>query len=306
MPVRGSLRLRRVVLAGGLILVSGVAVAACGSSSASAKTKRRPSRDVVKVLAAPKGVLSAANPQPNGAMWLLSGSARVRTLTSIDLASGKTLNAVGVSSSASAVAESPTGVLALGLATARTGAVELLNATTGAAEGSVAVGAPVRSLAFGADGVTLYVLDGDAASTSVSVINTSTDKVVQTFGEAHDAVEVVPDPSQSAVWTLDHSGVVEETSLASGKPDAAFPLNGAGLAVVAAPNGGLLYVLKGTAAASNIAVVSTVTDAIKKLLPAAGGSVGLAISPDGRTLYDVVGTPAVGNIQEIHLGANGV
>ena len=70
--------------------------------------------------------------------------------------------------------------------------------------------------------------------------------------------------------------------------------------------GHLLYVLKGTAAASNIAVVSTVTDAIKKLLPAAGGSVGLAISPDGRTLYDVVGTPAVGNIQEIRLGANGV
>jgi DNA-binding beta-propeller fold protein YncE len=297
--------LRGVAGAFGL-LAAGLVVSGClgGSSAAKPAAVHRAVR--VKVLAAPKAILGAADPQPNGAMWVLSGSARVRTLTSIDLASGKTLNTVGVSSSASAVAESPTGVLALGLATARTGAVELLNATTGAVEGSVAVGAPVRSLAFGADGVTLYVLDGDPASTSVSVVNTSSDKVIQTFGEAHDAVDVVPDPSQSAVWTLDHSGGVEETSLASGKPDAAFPLEGAGLSVAAAPNGGLLYVLKGTAAASNIAVVSTVTDAIKKLLPAAGGSVALAISPDGRTLYDVVGTPSVGNIQEIRLGANGV
>lgn len=289
-----------------LFLVMGVALTACFSSGASVKRKRPQRRTVAKVLAAPKGVVSAASPQPNGTMWLLSGTARVKTLTSIDLSDGKTVRAVGVSSSASAVAQSPTGVLALGLATAHTGAVELLNATTGAEEGTVAVGAPVRSLAFGADGVTLYVLDGDASSTSVTVVNTTTDKAVTSFGQPHDATSVVPDPSQSAVWTLDRSGVIEETSLSSYKPMAAFPMGDPGLAIAAAPDGGLLYVLKGTAAGGNIAVVSTVTDSIKRLLPAAAGSVALALSPDGRMLYDVVGTPAVGNVQEIPLGKNGL
>jgi hypothetical protein len=302
----GRSRAARLALVGPVLLGVGALAGGCSSSAAIAKVtyKRRPLVST-RVLAAPKGILSAASPQPNGAMWVLSGTPKVKTLSSIDLSSGKPITSVGVSASASSVAESPTGVLALGLATATTGAVELLNATTGAQEGTVAVGAPVRALAFGANGVTLYVLDGNANSTSVSVVNTTSEKLVTTFGVAHDAWAVVPDPSQSAVWTLDRSGVVEETSLSSYKPVAAFPLGNPGIAIAAAPNGGYLYVLKGTPAGSNIAVVSTVTDSIKRLIPAAASSVALALSPDGRTLYDVVGTPAVGNIQEISLGRSG-
>ena len=284
--------------------LAGIGVSACSSSSATAKARsqRRPVRVVGKVLTAPKGLFAASMPQPDGSVWVLSGTPVVRTLTNIDLSDGKKLAQVGVSNSASAVAESATGVVALGLATRTTGAVELLNGSTGAAQGSVAVGAPVRALAFGADGVTLYVLDANAASTSVTIVNTTTDKVVSSFGVAKDAVSLAPDPSQSAIWTVDRSGVVEETSLSSGKPVADFSLGNPGIAVAASPAGGVIYVLKGTPAGSNIAVVSTVTDSVKKLLPAAAGSVALAVSPVGQVLYDFVGTPAVGNVQEISLG----
>ena len=186
-----------------------------------------------------------------------------------------------------------------------TGAVELLNATTGAEDGAIVVGAPVRGLAFGGDGVTLYVLDGDAASTSVTVIDTTSSTIVTSFGQPHDAIGLVPDPSQSAIWTVDRSGVIEETSLSSGKPVAAFALGDSGLAIAMSPNSDHIYVLKGTPAASTIAVVSTVTDSVERLIPAAAGSIALAVSPDGRTLYDMVGTPTVGNIQEIPLGPSG-
>lgn len=280
-------------------------VASACSTTTAAKTSADHRHLAVKVLPAPKELLSAGNPQPNGSIWVLSGSANVKTLTGIDLSDDKAFDSIGVSASASAVAQSPTGILALGLATAHTGAVELLNATTGAAEGSIAVGAPVRALAFGSNGVTLYVLNGNAASTSVTVIDTTSDKIVTSLGEPLDAIGLVPDPSQSALWTVDRSGVVEQTSLSSGKPIAAFPMGNPGLAIAVSPDGGYLYVLKGTASGANIAVVSTVTESITRLIPAAAGSIALAVAPDGRTLYDIVGTPTVGNIQQIPLRSNG-
>ncbi|MGC8628277.1 MAG: YncE family protein [Acidimicrobiales bacterium] len=287
-----------------LLVLAGAGVSACSgtSNAAKARTRHRPASVVSKVLPAPKDLLAASSPQPNGTVWVLSGTPVVRTLTDIDLSDGKELTQVGVSNSASSVAESPTGVLALGLATRATGAVELLNATSGAVEGSVAVGAPVRAVAFGSDGVTLYVLNGNAASTSVATVNTTTDKVVASFGVAKDAISLAPDPSQSAVWTLDRSGVVEEISLSSGKPVADFSLGNPGISVAASPAGGTIYVLKGTPAGSNIAVVSTVTDSVKELLAAAAGSVALAVSPTGQVLYDFVGTPTVGNVQVMSLG----
>jgi len=294
---------RRAAVIGASLVLAGVGASACSTTSAVAKARSRHHLTGVleKVLPAPKDLLAASEPQPNGTLWVLSGTPTARTLTNVDLSDGNKLTQVGVSNSAASVAESATGVVALGLATRTTGAVELLNATSGATEGSVAVGAPVRALAFGSDGVTLYVLNGKVASTSVTTVNTTTDKVVSSFGVAKDAVSLAPDPSQSAVWTLDRSGVVEETSLTSGQPVADFSLGSPGISIAASPTGGVIYVLKGTPAGSNIAVVSTVTDAVKKILPAAAGSVALAVSPSGQVLYDFVGTPAVGNIQEISL-----
>ena len=287
-----------------LVACFGLAGSSCSSHSAAAKTPVA-HHVVARVLPAPSGLIAAGAPQPNGLLWVLNSGASVKTLTSVDLIDAKTLDSVGVSTSASALAQSSTGILALGLATARTGAVELLNATTGAEDGAIAVGAPVLGLAFGGDGVTLYVLDGDAASTSVTVIDTTSSTIVTSFGQPHDAIGLVPDPSQSAIWTVDRSGVIEETSLSSGKPVAAFALGDSGLAIAMSPNSDHIYVLKGTPAASTIAVVSTVTDSVERLIPAAAGSIALAVSPDGRTLYDMVGTPTVGNIQEIPLGPSG-
>jgi DNA-binding beta-propeller fold protein YncE len=255
----------------------------------------------VHSLAAPAGLIAGAAPQPNGLVWVLSAKRKIRTIGQIDLTNGKQKQAVGASAGAKAVAQSSTGVVALGVGTATTGAVQLLNASTGALENTVAVGAPVEDVAFGDDGTTLYVLNGTATSQSVTVINTTTQKIVATTGLPSDAHAIMPDPSQNAVWSVERSGSVQETSLTNHKPLGSFSVGDPGVSIAMSPNGRVLYVLKRAGNVDNIAVIDAASERIERILPAAHGSVALAISPDGGRLYDFVGTSRYGNIQVIDL-----
>ncbi len=254
-----------------------------------------------RTIAVPAGLLAGTVPQPNGTLWVLAGTGGVRAINEINLSTGKQSLSVGVSDTAQTVAQSSTGILALGLGSAKTGAVELLDASTGAVTGTIPVGAPVMSLAFGDDGVTLYVLNGTAKTRSVTIINTSTQKVTGTIGLPSDARSIVPTPNQQAIWSLQASGVVQETSLTSRKPIESFPTASPGIGVAIAPSGNVLYVLKGTSAQANIAVISVATERITSVQAAATNSVGLGVSLDGSQLYDFVGAPSYGNIQILDL-----
>jgi hypothetical protein len=292
------------VLGAALAIGVGTALAGCDaapSATPSPTTTPHQASDVSTIVPLPSGVISAAQVQPNGTAWVLSGDSAVKTLTQVDLSTKKSEQSVGVSSSAQAVAQSSTGLLALGLGTASAGAVEILNGTSASVTGTVAVGAPVRALAFGADGVTLYVLDGTTTTASVTVINTSTERVVSTIGVSADANGVAPDPTQTTIWTVEQSGNVQQTSLQSTKPIQQFALGAPGIALAIAPDSGTLYVLKGNQTASNIDIISTATDTVERVIGAAASSVGLVPSISGTTLYDVVGSPTLGNIQAIPL-----
>jgi hypothetical protein len=259
---------------------------------------------VASIVPAPSGVVSAASVQPNGTVWVLSGNVASKTLNQIAISTGKQTQAIGVSAAADSVSESPTGLLAIGLATATTGAVEFLNGGSGALVGSVAVGAPVRALAFGVDGITLYVLDGSSSSTSISVINSSTQRTSQTFGAPPDAIGLSPDPSQRSIWTVEASGNVQQTSLMSTKPIQQIPIGGPGIAVALSNSGRSLFVLKGDRTAANIDLIAIAGDKVRQVLPAAANSVGLITAATGSALYDVVGSPQVGNLQAIRLPAD--
>lgn len=198
------------------LLVGAVALAGCGGSGGSSTASRHPTGDPAgsigrpRTIAVPAGLLAGTVPQPNGTLWVLAGTGGVRAINEINLSTGKQSLSVGVSDTAQTVAQSSTGILALGLGSAKTGAVELLDASTGAVTGTIPVGAPVMSLAFGDDGVTLYVLNGTAKTRSVTIINTSTQKVTGTIGLPSDARSIVPTPNQQAIWSLQASGVVQE------------------------------------------------------------------------------------------------
>jgi hypothetical protein len=294
-----------LLLGAGLAVGVGGALAGCGgggpSAAPSVANVLPHASDVAAIIPLPNGVMSAGAVQPNGTVWVLSGTAAVRTLTQVDLSSEKTSQSAGVSADATAVAQSSTGLLALGLGTSTTGAIDLMNGSSASITGTVPVGAPVRAVAFGADGVTLYVLDGTGSGASVTVINTSSEKVVSTIGVPADAIGLVPDPSQTSIWTVEQSGNAQQTSLQSTKPIQQLAIGAPGIAIALSPDGSTLFVLKGTQAISNIDVISTVTDNVERVIGAAAGSVGLVPSISGTTLYDVVGSPTFGNIQAISL-----
>src|ERR1700712_5098289 len=128
--------------AGGALLVGvlggAVAISGCGSGGSSHTTTKGGAHHVSPVhsLAAPAGLIAGATPQPNGLVWVLSAKRKGRTIGPVDLTNGKQKQAVGASAGANAVAQSSTGVVALGVGTPKTGAVQLVNASTGVLESS--------------------------------------------------------------------------------------------------------------------------------------------------------------------------
>jgi len=227
--VKDARRARGALLVG--ILGGGIVLSGCGSGGNSHTTTSGSAQHVSPVhsLAAPAGLIAGATPQPNGLVWVLSAKRKVRTIGQVDLTNGKQEQAVGASAGANAVAQSSTGIVALGVGTAKTGAVQLINASTGVLESSVAVGAPAGDVAFGDDGTTLYVLNGTVKSRSVTTVNTTTGKIVATMGLPSDARSIVPDPSQNAIWSVERSGSVQETSLTSDKPMESFSVGNPGV-----------------------------------------------------------------------------
>jgi hypothetical protein len=297
-------RTNRSILGGAALAAGSLFLGSCGGggpAGVATPQQSSPTTSETAIIPAPKGIVAATQVQPNGTLWVLSGSASVRTLEQINVVSKRSTTVVGVSASAVNVAQASTGLLALGLATPSSGAVQLLNGTSGTIEGTVQVSGPVKALVFGDDGVTLYVLDATANAASVTVINSATEQTVATFPVPGDAIGLAVDPTQTTIWTVEQSGNVQQTSLQSFKPIQSLPIDGAGIALTISSSGDTLFVLKGTSLASNITLVNIKTAGVEQVLSAAADSVGLVASASGSILYDVVGSPTFGNIQAIRL-----
>jgi DNA-binding beta-propeller fold protein YncE len=241
--------------------------------------------------------MGAGAPQPNGTIWLLAGSSTAKSIQGIDINSGRVLGIVPVSSAASAICQLSTGVVGVGTATATTGSLELRNGTTGALLSTVPVGAPVVSLAAGADGNTIYVVNGTPASETVTVVDSGHQQVVGTIPLSLGTVAVTATPRGDAVYALVGSGTVQQIGTAGGKPTASFPAGDAGRDIALSPDGNTLYVLKAQGSLRNVAVIDVSTERVTRVLPAPADANHLVLSPDGTVLDDVVGTPNYGNIQ---------
>jgi DNA-binding beta-propeller fold protein YncE len=227
----------------------------------------------------------------------------VRTLDELSLTSATVLGEVPLSSSADTVVETANSVIAVGLASGRTGAVELRAGSTGSRAATVPVGGPVVDLAAGQDGNTLFVLDGGAASKSVTLINVAQQKVAGTVGVDLNTVSVVPDPAEDAVYALGGSCTITEVAVAGKHVLGSFSAGGDScLDIAISPDGTTAYVLKGTGGVErNVSVVSLSTESVSQVLPAPANTERLVVSEDGTQLYAIVGTPAYGNVQDIAL-----
>lgn len=288
----------RGIIIGALALAALSACSSGGGGTAAGSGGGRPSAVRPQhIFAAPKGLLSAAQPQANGTMWALAGGPAAKVLFGINLADGSGAGTVPVSSSARSVAESLGGVLGLALGTARTGALDLLDGSTGKVTRVVPIGAPARDVVTGADGSTFYVLNGTAKSASVTIVNSRDGSVQGTVPVPLNTDAISPDASGTSLYALQPNGLVSQIAVAGGKVVSTFQVGAAGRSIALSPDGSTLYVLKNAGPDANVSVVNIATQSVGQVLPAPANCLQVLVSADGSKLYQLVGTPTYGNIQ---------
>jgi DNA-binding beta-propeller fold protein YncE len=288
-------RRHQVLAAGGALTVC--ALAAC-SSGGTPPAPQKTSAGPVRIVAAPKNLRSAAEPQSNGTIWTLAGDDMTRTLAEFSLSGGQQpIGAKPVSNAAQSIAESPSGVIGLALGTGRGGALQLLNGSTGTVTRTIAIGAPARQVTVGNDESTFYVLNGTSASASVTIINSRSGRTIGTVPMPLETVSVAPDLQETTIYALQENGLVDQIAVAGGRIMSKFRTGDSARSIALSPDGTTLYVLKGPVRASNIAVVDVATQSVREVLPAPANSVQILVSPNGSELYQMVGTPEYGNIQ---------
>ena len=279
------------------LTTAALTLAACSGNS---PAKENASVSIVpqRILRAPGSLAAVTQPQENGVMWMLAGKSSMG-LFEMDSSNGSLKGSVSVSGAARAVAESSSGVIGLGLGTARSGALQLLSGSTGKISRTVPLPAPARQVAVGSDGSTFYVLTGTATTASVTIIGPR-GHVTGTVPMPSDAVSVVPDPQQTTLYALERNGLVDQINITGHKVVSKFMAtskNETGESMAISPDGSTLYVLKTDGAASNIAEVNLSTESVRKVLPAPSHCVQVLVSAGGGQLYEVVGTATYGNIQ---------
>jgi DNA-binding beta-propeller fold protein YncE len=272
-------------------------LAACSSSgSASGQPTRATTVKPQHIFAAPKNLLAAGQPQPSGTFWALAGDTASKGLFDISLADGNGIGSVSVSNAATSVSESLSGVIGLALGTAKAGALELRNGTTGKVIKSVPLGAPASEVVVGSGGM-FYVLNGTAKSASVTVVNSQDGTVQGTIPMPLNTVSIAPDSLGVSVYALQPDGQVSEVAIAGGKITTTFATGPGGRSIALSPDGSALYVLRSLGLDANVAKVDIATQSVRQVLPAPANSLQILVSADGSELYQLVGTPSYGNIQ---------
>ncbi|HEU5418192.1 MAG TPA: hypothetical protein VFV41_10930 [Streptosporangiaceae bacterium] len=295
----GQLAGRRRRAAALLVILAVAGVAGCGQPGGRHGTGSA-ATDVLlpeHILNAPKNLLAAALPRDAGSMWVLAGPPSAG-LFRFSLAAGRARGSVSVSGAARSVAQSRAGEIGLAVGTRRSGALELLRGTKPRLVRTVALPAPARQVVAGR-GARFYVLTARPGSASVTIVSGRSGAVSGSVPVPEDAVSVAVTPSgrQPDIYVLERTGLVDVIAAVTGKITASFRAGTAGRALAISPDGDTLYVLKGTAAVSNVAVVSVATESVRRVLPAPSHCHGLLVSADGGQLYEVVGTRSYGNIQ---------
>jgi DNA-binding beta-propeller fold protein YncE len=249
-----------------------------------------------RVLPAPRSMLAATDLQANGVMWALTGPDSAG-LFEISSATGQVKTSFSVSDFARSVAESRTGVIALALATGRTGALQLVNATT--KKVTRVVRFPMAAVQVAADpgGSTFYVLTARAGQARVMIVN-GDGRVTGTVTVPPDVVSLVPDARQATLYAMERSGLLDEISLRGSKRLAQIRVGSGGAeSVTLTPDGRTLYVLEQLGGIANVAVVNAAAKAVEKVLPAPGTCVQVLAAPGGGHLYEIVRAARTGSIQ---------
>lgn len=263
------------------------------SPSSAAPISEKPSH----IIALPGGVVAASAPQPNGFMWVLAGSSLSKNIRTLQLTGSVLGMAIPVSADARAIAQVANDDVVIGLATATTGALQVLSPSSGRLLRTIATGAPVRALATGSGSDTVFVLNGTSSSASVTEVDSATGATLDSLPVPVDTTAIALSPTEGTIFALQPSGRVAEVTTNGGALVSAFTTGQSGTAIAVSPDGATAYVLKDSGTATNVAVVNLATEAVIKALPAPLGALGISVASDGNPLYLLVNTLSGGNLQ---------
>lgn len=289
-----------------LVALGALVLGACGSGSVppgyqgSTRSTKAPAP---RILPAPAGLIAAGQPQAGDSMWLLAGSASVKTLSELDLSTGKITATLPASVDASSLAESAGGQIAIGLATPTGGALQIADPSTGSIVKTVPMPAQVRQIVIGPNGTDFFVVYGTKGALDVAIVTTASDTITAEVPVFSDAVSAVGTPDGTQLFVLGRSGTVEVVSVATRKVVGHFSVGPttAAVTIASSNDGATLYAMKTTASGCNIAVIDRVSQQVTDVLAAPRDCVDMVLSADGSTMYSEVGSPTVGNVQAISL-----
>jgi hypothetical protein len=288
--------IRRATVLGALTATTTLAAVCLASAAPAAAATPR-------VLAAPGNLFALTGPGPDGALWALTGTNDKKTVSQINVATGKTLFTEGVSPYADDIALSADGsTLAVGTVggAASKPAVVLYSGTTGRFRTAALSPDTVARVASNALGTTVYALRVGATATSTYLLGTS-NGLGFNLPFTGQAVDLAPGPNNTT-FVLQPDGTVSSLAFPSLAYTPLVSTGSAARALAVTPDSSVLFVLHPAAkhgASASVSVVNATTHLVEKTITVPSACVDIALSPSGTILYEGLRASAISLIKPI-------
>jgi hypothetical protein len=287
-----------------LVVIIGAAfLAACGTPGATSSAPPTAPPTPHAIVATDPDTIAFVRPDSGADTWVLSGPSLDKTVTLLQLSSGRKVTTVGVDAGAADVAESADGVLAVAAGSGSSGTLDLYGASDGRLLSQRTLAGPALAVAAGADTRSFWVLEQAGRARTVTEFSSAGTPVGVAVPVSPNLTAIATSSDQSALWGLLSDGTIEEIGLPSGGVTTSISTGQAATALALSPSGGTAYVLRSALAAPNAAAVNLNTESVTTVYPAPAHSVDVVASADGRRLYFAASTAAFGNIQSLELHA---
>ena len=213
MPQLGSMATATL----GALIISTV-LAGCGQSTPPPVTRPPVIKSaILHIYPTPAGTESAAGPS-QGTLWVLAGSPQTQALFPLPLGQHTIGHGLPLSAASRTVALLKNQTLAVGLATAKAGAVQWLSAPYAKVQALCPLPGPVLDAAAGPHGQHLFVLYQTPTQVMAGVVPLLATKPTATWAVPSSTVSLAPGPKGAHVYTLTSAGQVTEWPVASPHP----------------------------------------------------------------------------------------